>query len=336
MPRRRRASGAGPCPATLGGLARAARRRRVRVQVLPRRQRGARVPAAVVGRAGPRAGRGRRDRRAVRSCTPRTPPSLAHAPAVAGPSYADFVALAAADEAEDVAIARTARRGRRARRPGARRAPVERRRAAADRGGPRATGVRVSVETCPHYLTLTAEEVPDGATEFKCCPPIRDRRQPRRAVAGTRRRPDRLRGLRPLALRPPSSRPRHRGLRRRPGAGSPRCSSGCRWCGPRPGPAGCRWPTWCAGWPPRRRHWSGWPARARSRWAPTRTWWRSPRTRRSRVDPARLHHRNPVTPYAGARAARRGARRWLRGQRIVADGEPTGDPPDDCSGRSTR
>jgi allantoinase len=37
----------------------------------------------------------------------------------------------------------------------------------------RADGVDVSVETCPHYLTLAAEEVPDRATEFKCCPPIR-------------------------------------------------------------------------------------------------------------------------------------------------------------------
>lgn len=32
----------------------------------------------------------------------------------------------------------------------------------------------MSVESCPHFLTLTAEEVPDGATEFKCCPPIRE------------------------------------------------------------------------------------------------------------------------------------------------------------------
>jgi allantoinase len=38
----------------------------------------------------------------------------------------------------------------------------------------RADGVDVSVETCPHYLTLAAEDVPDSATEFKCCPPIRD------------------------------------------------------------------------------------------------------------------------------------------------------------------
>ncbi len=35
-------------------------------------------------------------------------------------------------------------------------------------------GIQVTAETCPHYLTLLAEEVPDGATAFKCCPPIRD------------------------------------------------------------------------------------------------------------------------------------------------------------------
>ncbi|GAA1211317.1 allantoinase AllB [Pseudonocardia alaniniphila] len=38
----------------------------------------------------------------------------------------------------------------------------------------RADGVRVTVETCPHYLALTAEEVPDGDTRFKCCPPVRE------------------------------------------------------------------------------------------------------------------------------------------------------------------
>jgi allantoinase len=38
----------------------------------------------------------------------------------------------------------------------------------------RAEGVRITVETCPHYLTFAAEEVPDGATSFKCCPPIRE------------------------------------------------------------------------------------------------------------------------------------------------------------------
>lgn len=38
----------------------------------------------------------------------------------------------------------------------------------------KASGVRLTVETCPHYLTIAAEEIPDGASEFKCCPPIRD------------------------------------------------------------------------------------------------------------------------------------------------------------------
>jgi allantoinase len=37
----------------------------------------------------------------------------------------------------------------------------------------RAEGVPISAETCPHYLVLAAEEVPDGATVFKCAPPIR-------------------------------------------------------------------------------------------------------------------------------------------------------------------
>jgi allantoinase len=38
----------------------------------------------------------------------------------------------------------------------------------------RQAGVRITAETCPHYLTLAAERIPDGATAFKCCPPIRD------------------------------------------------------------------------------------------------------------------------------------------------------------------
>ena len=38
----------------------------------------------------------------------------------------------------------------------------------------RRDGVKLTVETCPHYLTLLAEEIPNGATAFKCCPPIRE------------------------------------------------------------------------------------------------------------------------------------------------------------------
>ena len=37
----------------------------------------------------------------------------------------------------------------------------------------RERGVAISAETCPHYLALDGDAVPDGATEFKCAPPIR-------------------------------------------------------------------------------------------------------------------------------------------------------------------
>ncbi len=36
-------------------------------------------------------------------------------------------------------------------------------------------GVPITAETCPHYLFFSAEEIPDGATHFKCAPPIRER-----------------------------------------------------------------------------------------------------------------------------------------------------------------
>ncbi len=38
----------------------------------------------------------------------------------------------------------------------------------------RAEGLQLTVETCPHYLTLAAETIPDGGTLYKCCPPVRE------------------------------------------------------------------------------------------------------------------------------------------------------------------
>lgn len=38
----------------------------------------------------------------------------------------------------------------------------------------RVRGLPLTVETCPHYLTFAAEAIPDGATAFKCAPPIRE------------------------------------------------------------------------------------------------------------------------------------------------------------------
>ncbi|WP_369195101.1 allantoinase AllB [Streptomyces djakartensis] len=100
------------------------------------------------------------------------PRLLATAPQRPGPRYADFLASRPRD-AEDTAIAQLIREAR------ALDARVHVLHLSSSDALPmiaeaRSEGVRITVETCPHYLTLTAEEVPDGASEFKCCPPIRE------------------------------------------------------------------------------------------------------------------------------------------------------------------
>lgn len=48
----------------------------------------------------------------------------------------------------------------------------------------RRAGVKITVETCPHYLFFAAETVPDGRTEWKCSPPIRSAKNRDRLWAG--------------------------------------------------------------------------------------------------------------------------------------------------------
>ncbi|MEU7324105.1 allantoinase AllB [Streptomyces griseoviridis] len=100
------------------------------------------------------------------------PHHLEAAPQRGGPRYADFLASRPRD-VEDTAIARLIAQ---AKRFDARVHILHL--SSADAlpliAAAKAEGVRLTVETCPHYLTLTAEEVPDGASEFKCCPPIRE------------------------------------------------------------------------------------------------------------------------------------------------------------------
>jgi allantoinase len=97
---------------------------------------------------------------------------IAAAPEPSGASYAGFLASrpAAAEESAIAGLVAAARES------GARAHVVH----LADADAlpllrkARAEGVRITVETCPHYLTFAAEQVPDGATAFKCCPPIRE------------------------------------------------------------------------------------------------------------------------------------------------------------------
>ena len=42
-------------------------------------------------------------------------------------------------------------------------------------GNARSEGLPVTIETCPHYLHFAAGQIPDGATLFKCAPPIRSK-----------------------------------------------------------------------------------------------------------------------------------------------------------------
>jgi allantoinase len=50
----------------------------------------------------------------------------------------------------------------------------------------RQEGLPITAETCPHYLTFAADEIPDGAVAFKCAPPIRSRDNRERLWEGLR------------------------------------------------------------------------------------------------------------------------------------------------------
>ena len=170
----------GAVPGNLADLAPLHDAGRVRLQVLSARLRGRRSSR----RSTPASSRRR---------WPRPPGSAAllivhaedaavidAAPPAHGEHYAAFL-RSRPPEAENRAVRVGLEAARRARRPGARAAPVQRRGAARVRAA-RAAGADVSVETCPHYLALDAETVPDGATQFKCCPPIREPAQPGSAL----------------------------------------------------------------------------------------------------------------------------------------------------------
>ncbi len=92
--------------------------------------------------------------------------------AAAGPSYADYLASRPRG-VENLAVCQVIEA---ARRSGGRAHVVHL--SSSDAlpmiASARRDGVAVTAETCPHYLTLAAEEIPDAATAFKCSPPIRE------------------------------------------------------------------------------------------------------------------------------------------------------------------
>jgi allantoinase len=187
----------------------------------------------------------------------------------------------------------------------------------------RAAGVDVSVETCPHYLTLDAAAVPDGATQFKCCPPIRDAANQDRLWDGL--------AAGDIDMIVSDHSPCTSELKRLDTG-----DFGVAWGGIASVQLGLP-AVWTA-------------ARARGhsladvvRWMATGPADRVGLARKGRfavgadadlcvlapeaeftVDPARLLHKNPISAYAGRRLAGVVRQTWLRGERVDPDGEQRG------------
>ena len=186
----------------------------------------------------------------------------------------------------------------------------------------KADGVRVTAETCPHYLTLDAGQIPAGATEFKCCPPIRDSANADLLWAAL------AEGLITGVVSDHS--PCTPELKRKDTG-----DFAAAWGGIASVQLGLP-VIWTA-------------ARARGHSLADVVSWMARRpadlvglTGKGRlavgadadlvafepdatfvVDPARLHHRNPVTPYAGRELSGVVTRTWLRGTEVTGD-EPGG------------
>ena len=235
-----------------------------------------------------------------------------------GVSYASFLA-SRPEAAEEAAIARLVAA---ARDTGARVHVVH----LADAGAlpllrqARDDGVRVTVETCPHYLTFAAEDVPDGATTYKCCPPIRQRAHREALWTGL------VEGDIDLVVSDHS--PCVPELKRLDlgdfgaawgGIASLQVARAALWTGARARGIGLdRLVEWTAGAPARL---TGLPGKGSIEvgkdadllaFAPDQPWTVGP-----------LRHRHPLTPYAGRDLVGVVRRTWLRG-RPVDGGEPGG------------
>jgi allantoinase len=180
----------------------------------------------------------------------------------------------------------------------------------------------VTAETCPHYLTFAAEEITDGATEFKCAPPIREAENRERLW-------EELRAGRIAAVvsdHSPCTADLKAGSFFEAWGGIASVQLGLRavWTQARARGFGledvARWmsegPAAIAGLERKGSIAVGMDADL-VLFEPDAV---------SEVDPTELHHRNAVTPYAGLRLDGRVAATYVRGMRVYADGRFRDEP----------
>jgi allantoinase len=182
----------------------------------------------------------------------------------------------------------------------------------------------VTAETCPHYLSFEAEQIRDGATEYKCAPPIRDGENRERLWEGLRA--GALSSV--VSDHSPCTPELKKGSFFEAWGGIASLQLGLRavWTEARRRGFGledvCRWmsegPARIAGLERKG-------AIAEGKDADIVVF--EP-DEASEVDPSELHHRNPITPYAGRRLDGRVAATYVRGVEVYSDGrfpvEPAG------------
>ncbi len=180
----------------------------------------------------------------------------------------------------------------------------------------------VTAETCPHYLAFAAEDIADGATEFKCAPPIREAENRERLWNGLR--DGRISAV--VSDHSPCTADLKTGSFFEAWGGIASVELGLRavWTQARARGFGledvARWmsegPAAIAGLERKG-------AIAEGRDADLVLF--EPEGA-SEIDPFELHHRNPVTPYAGRRLDGRVAATYVRGVEVYADGRFRDEP----------
>lgn len=190
----------------------------------------------------------------------------------------------------------------------------------------RAAGVSITAETCPHYLSFAAEEIADGATAFKCAPPIREAAHREQLWSGL--------GRGDIDLIATDHSPAPASMKRIDtgdflqawgGIASLQLGLAVVWTGA--AARGFRVEDvvrWMAAAPARLAGVSGIKGSIAPGADADLVFWDPDAA--ITIDPATLHHRHAVTPYAGMKLRGRVAKTLLRGAVIFDDGGCIGAP----------